>query len=132
MRSLYKFWLFVIRLLIFFVAVMGILFIARIVLVFFGFLKAFPGYDFIINTTDLFVSPFKMSQLIKTPYEGEFDIVGVAFLIIFMIFEYPLASFRSILKKAVDKADREYEEKKKQEVNRIEAKELNDSDKESK
>ncbi|MBI4743549.1 MAG: hypothetical protein HY776_01780 [Actinobacteria bacterium] len=116
MRSLYKFWLFVVRLLIFFVALMGILFLARIVLVFFGFLKTFPGYDFIINATNPFISPFKMSQLIKTPYEGEFDIVGVAFLIIFMIFEYPLASFRSILKKAVDRADREYEERKKQET----------------
>jgi len=79
------------------VGISGVLIVARLVLLFFRSLKSLPGYQFVINITNLIISPFKIAKLIPTPYAGYFDLTAVIVLILLVIVEYGLGIFEGII-----------------------------------
>ena len=78
-------------------ALLGVLILARIVLLFFGQLKTIPLYEVVINTTKPFVFSLGDADLIKTPYSGQFDLGAAISLLLIVVFESFLSIFRGVL-----------------------------------
>lgn len=101
MGIIFKGLYFLIRLIIVLLGIFGVLIVARLVLLFFGSLKSLPGYQFVINITNLIISPFKIAEVISTPYAGYFDLTAVIILILLIIAEYGLGIFEGIIGRMV-------------------------------
>lgn len=113
MSVIYRLGYGLVMLLIVIMGLLGVLILARIVLLFFGSLKALPGYDTIVNLTDPYVTPLKGVEGVKTPYRGVFDLPAVIILLLIIILESFFSIFRGILGRRVSRASRRRSFKKK-------------------
>lgn len=73
------------RVIVFAVVAVTILIVARIVFLFFGQLKEASGYLFVRDITDSVLWAFEDLGVVKTPFEGVFDI-GATILLLILIF----------------------------------------------
>jgi len=85
----------IMRLLVFASIAVGILLLARIILVFFGSLKTVPGYDQVVAITDSIIGPLKSIAPVKTPYEGIFDIAATGALLVALALEFTFQSVQN-------------------------------------
>ncbi|HEB12935.1 MAG TPA: hypothetical protein ENI11_04590 [Actinobacteria bacterium] len=89
----------IIKVLVFGFIILGVLFLARIMFLFFGSLKVVPGYDLVISFTEVFVSPLNSIEPVKTPYDGIFDIAATGALLIALVIEFVLSGMQGWLTK---------------------------------
>jgi uncharacterized protein YggT (Ycf19 family) len=89
----------ILRVLVFATIAVGILLLARIILLFFGSLKTVPGYEQVVTLTESFIGPLKSIEPVKTPYEGIFDIAATGALLIALVLEFMLQGVQNFLER---------------------------------
>ena len=89
----------IMRILVFASIAVGILLLARIILLFFGSLKTVPGYEQVTSITDSFIGPLKSIAPVKTPYEGIFDIAATGALLIALVLEFVFQGIQNYLER---------------------------------
>jgi hypothetical protein len=87
----------VLRLFAFLSIVLGVLFLVRVILLFFGALQTAPGYEAFISFTGLLVDPLQVLETIETPYGGQFDITATGLLLIVLVIEFLLVAVQDYL-----------------------------------
>ncbi|MDP1809668.1 MAG: hypothetical protein Q8L35_09080 [Actinomycetota bacterium] len=89
----------IMRLLVVASIAVGILLLARIILLFFESLKTVPGYEQVVAITGSFIGPLKSVAPVKTPYEGIFDIAATGALLVALVLEFVFQSVQNYLEK---------------------------------
>ena len=80
-----------------------LLVLARIIFLFFGQLNTIPGYQFVVDTSEILMPPFKTLGSVTTPYDGIFDIGATVLLIAIIFIEFALAATASFFnRRAID------------------------------
>ena len=77
-------------------ALLGLLILARIILLFFGQLKTVPGYEQVLNVSKPFILSLETGK-IETPYDGQFDLPATITLLLIIVLESFLSVFRGVL-----------------------------------
>ncbi len=80
-----------------------IIILARIVFLFFGQLNTIPGYQFVLDTSEILMPPFENLGSVTTPYEGIFDIGATVLLISVIFIEFIIGATASFFnRRAID------------------------------
>lgn len=96
MESFFRFGQALVTAVIVVTALLGLLILARIILLFFGQLKTVPGYEQVINLTKPFILSVETGK-IETPYDGQFDLSATITLLLIIVLESFLSVFRGVL-----------------------------------
>ena len=91
------------KLIAFLFLIATLIILARIVFLFFGQLNTIPGYQFVLDTSEILMPPFKNLGSVTTPYEGIFDIGATVLLIVIIFIEFAVAAIASFFnRRAID------------------------------
>lgn len=89
----------IIKLLIAATVGLGLLLLLRIIFLFFGAMKTFPGYRQVIDWTQVFVEPLARVGEVKTPYDGAFDIGATILLVLVLVSEFIMSSIQGFVER---------------------------------